>query len=294
MGALVTRYWAALRMLLVLTVLVGLLYPLAVLAVAQLPGLRDHADGSIVQVDGKDVGSAQIGQGYTDAKGSPLVQYFQARPSDAGTGYDPNATAASNLGPENVVDTLPDPAVKSDTGKLSQLSLVCSRSKAVGDLDRVSGARPYCTADGLGAVLAVFFHRGASGPVDKVVSVNQACPATPFVSTWAGVQVQCMRFGEDVSTAVITPVRGDAPAAPAVPADAVTASGSGLDPIISVAYADLQVPRIARARGTSEANVRALVEQYTRGRALGFLGEPVVYLLGLNMALDKAYPYNGS
>jgi potassium-transporting ATPase KdpC subunit len=293
MSALVARYWAALRMLLVMTVLVGLLYPLVVLAVAQLPGLRDHANGSIVQVDGKDVGSAQVGQGYTDDKGSPLTQYFQARPSDAGTGYDPDATAASNLGPENVVDTLPDPAVQGDTGKLSQLSLVCSRSKAVGELDGVSGARPYCTPDGVGAVLAVFFHRGATGPVDKVVSVNQACPATPFVTSWAGVQVQCMTYGEEISTAVITPVRGTAPENPAVPADAVTASGSGLDPNISVAYADLQVPRVAKARGTSPANVRALVERYTRGRALGFLGEPVVYVLGLNMALDKAYPYNG-
>jgi K+-transporting ATPase ATPase C chain len=293
MGTSISRYWAALRMLLVMTVVTGLLYPLVVVAVAQIPGLRDHADGSIVQVDGRDVGSAQVGQAYTDDKGNPLVQYFQSRPSDAGTGYDPDATAASNLGPENVVDTLPNPSVKDDTGTLSQLSLVCSRSFAVGKLEGVSGARPYCTSGGVGAVLAVFFHRGSSGPVDKVVSVNQACPATPFVSTWDGVKVQCMTYGEDISTAVIMPVRGDAPANPAVPADAVTASGSGLDPNISVAYADLQIRRIAKARGTSEADVRALVDQYTRSRALGFMGEPVVYVLGLNMALDKTYPYNG-
>jgi potassium-transporting ATPase KdpC subunit len=294
MSTSISRYWAAIRMLLVMTVLLGLLYPLVVAGIAQIPGLRDRANGSIVSVHGKDVGSEQVGQAYTDDKGNPLVQYFQSRPSDAGAGYDPTATAASNLGPENVVDTLPNPSVKDDAGKLSQLSLVCSRSKAVGELEGVSGARPYCTSDGLGAVLAVFFHRGSSGPVDKVVSVNQACPATPFVTTWLGVKVDCMTYGEDVSTAVIRPVRGTAPATSAVPADAVTASGSGLDPDIGVAYADLQVPRIAKARGTSEANVRALVERYTRGRTLGFLGEPVVYVLGLNMALDKAYPYNGS
>jgi K+-transporting ATPase ATPase C chain len=74
-----------------------------------------------------------------------------------------------------------------------------------------------------------------------------------------------------------------------IPADAVTASGSGLDPDISVQNADIQVDRVAAARNVSPAAVMALVRQYTQGRVLGFLGEPGVDVLNLNIALDKKY-----
>ena len=110
-STLVRQHWAALRALLVLTVILGIAYPLAIWLIAQLPGLREKADGSIIVIDGKPVGSSLIGQSFTDANGDALPQYFQGRPSAAGNGYDPMASGAENLGPESIVDTPGDPAL---------------------------------------------------------------------------------------------------------------------------------------------------------------------------------------
>ena len=276
------QHVAALRALLVLTVLLGLAYPLVMVGAARaMPG---RADGSLADnADGVAVGSRLIGQAFTDADGNPVPRYFQSRPSAAGDGYDPTATAASNLGPESVVDTL---SADEETATQSLLTQVCARSLAIGALEGVDGRRPYCTADGVGAVLAVFRRDGFTGPVTRVVSVNQT--GTPFLAAYEGVPVEPAQLDTDYVAlgGVVTPVRGDAPADPAVPADAVTASGSGLDPHISPAYAALQVPRVARERGVDPAVVRTLVREHTDGRALGFLGEPGVDVLALNLALD--------
>jgi K+-transporting ATPase ATPase C chain len=270
------RHLAAVRALLVLTVLLGLLYPLGMVGLARLPGMSSKADGSLVRVDGRVVGSSLVGQSFANADGSPLPRYFQSRPSAAGKGYDPTSTSASNLGPEDVVDS-PD--------RTSLLTQVCARSLAVGRLEGVSGARPYCTAGGVGAVLGVFRAGGLTGRVVRVVSLNET-QGSPFVATYDGVRVELAVRGQDYSRAVVTPVRGSAAAAPAVPADAVTASASGLDPDISVAYARLQAPRVARERGIPLADVERLIAAHTTGRALGFMGDPAVDVLALNLALD--------
>ena len=282
------QHLAALRAVLVFTVLVGLAYPLALTTVAQLPGLRANANGSIItDASGRPVGSRIIGQPFTDDEGHPVPEYFQSRPSAAGDGYDPTATAASNLGPESIEDML---AENPDDAAQALLTAVCARSLAIGELERVDGRRPYCTPDGVGAVLRVFYTEGLTGTVTRAVSVNQQCPAEPFVASFRGTAVECAEPGQGYSGGVLTPVRGDAPAKPAVPADAVTASGSGLDPHISIAYANLQAPRIARERATDPARIRTLVAQFTDGPALGFMGQPGVNVLELNLELDRQFP----
>lgn len=301
-------HWAAFRALLVLTVITGVAYPLLIWLIAQLPGLRDNAEGSVLTANGRAVGSRLIGQQYTDSSGNPLRQYFQGRPSAAGTGYDPTSSGASNLGPESIVDTPADPsqlaAGKSATDagfKPSLLTQVCTRSVAVAaleGLDKEAGSRPFCTGGGVGAVLSVIGSRDDRGNVahpTRVVSVNEPCQSTtaPFLATFEGVRVECAKFGEDYTIGQIVPIRGAAPASPVVPADAVTASGSGLDPNISVAYADLQIARVAKARHVSPDQIRALVARNRSGRALGFLGEPVVDVLQLNLQLDRAFPVAG-
>jgi K+-transporting ATPase ATPase C chain len=299
---LVRQHWAALRALLVFTVILGVGYPLFIWVVAQLPGLHSHAEGSIVRASGKPVGSRLIGQSFTDAAGRALPQYFQSRPSAAGDGYDPTASGASNLGPESVVDTPADPAklaagaTPADAGfKPSLLTLLCSRSKDIGELEQVDGSRPFCTGGGVGAVLSVIGPRDARGKVEhptRVVSVNEPCSTVsePFLATYEGIRVECTRFGEDYSIGQIVPIRGSAPSSPEVPADAVTASGSGLDPDISPAYADVQVSRVAKARHAAPAQIRQLVRQNQRGRDLGILGEPRVDVLQLNLQLDQRFP----
>ena len=234
---------AALRALLLFTVVLGLAYPLAVAGAGRIPALA--ADPHL------------IGQAFTDADGNPVPRYFQSRPSAAGGGV----SGASNLGPEDVVDT-PE--------RTSLLTQVCARSLAVGRLAGVDGGRPYCTADGVGAALEVFRRDGLTGPVVRVVAVNG--PA--FVAAYEGVPVEDGPVA--VTGGVVTPVRGAAPARPAVPADAVTASGSGLDPHISREYAELQAPRVARERGLDLGRVRQLIEEQ---------GD-VVNVLELNLALD--------
>jgi K+-transporting ATPase ATPase C chain len=93
----------------------------------------------------------------------------------------------------------------------------------------------------------------------------------------------------DAVKARVEDARKDNPSAP-VPVDLVTASASGLDPHVSPASADVQVPRVARERGVAEEAVRRLVSEFTEGRQFGFLGEARVNVLRLNLALDERYP----
>jgi potassium-transporting ATPase KdpC subunit len=194
---LTRQTWTAIRAMLVLTIVLGIVYPAAIGVVGL--AMPSQSNGSLLRNPaGEIVGSSLIGQSFTDAKGNPLPQWFQSRPSAAGTtGYDASVSSGSNLGPEN-----PD--------------LV----KAIRERN---------------AQIAAF----------------------------------------------------DGVAESAVPADAVTASASGLDPDISEAYALIQVDRVAQARGLDAATVKRLVASHLEGRLLGFIGEPVVNVVELNLALSQ-------
>jgi K+-transporting ATPase ATPase C chain len=303
---MVRQHWAALRALLALTVITGFLYPLAVWGIAQLPGLHAKAEGSILKVSGKPVGSKLIGQLFVDKDGNPLPQYLQSRPSAAGAGYDPTASGGSNLGPESMVDTAADPAKltpgtdPSTAGfKPSLLTQVCSRSIAIGRSEKVDGSRPFCTGSGVGAVLSAIGPRDRSGRVahpTQVVSINEPCskpgsaPNAVFQQFYEGARVQCAQYGQDYSLGQLVPIRGSAPDQPEVPSDAVTASASGLDPDISPRYAEIQVARVARARGISLGQVRDAVRHNQHGRLFGFVGEQVVNVLAVNLELDRESP----
>ncbi|WP_330297553.1 potassium-transporting ATPase subunit KdpC [Streptomyces sp. NBC_00503] len=192
---------AGLRALLVLTVLCGVLYPLAITGIAQA-AFPTKANGSeIKDATGKTVGSSLIGQSYGDD-----LRWFQGRP-------------AAGLG-KNTLNT--------------QYELL------------VSGAT----------------NKAADSP-ELLKSVQEAKAKALLDNTVPGW----------------TPRLSD------IPADAVTSSGSGLDPNISPAYADLQIHRVAQRNGLPVAAVEKLVADHTEGRTLGFMGEPRVNVLELNTAL---------
>jgi len=234
----------------------GFGYPLVVTGLSQL-FFHQQANGSLLYRNGKLVGSALLGQSFTDSKGNPLPQYFQPRPSAAGAGYDASSSGASNLGPSNPLLIGFVPGVNT-----------------VGLDGSPSATNPFATKADPACV-----------PTDP--------KGNPVTSPVPGQKYAKASDGSYVCDPNTIPQRAIAyrafnglAANASVPVDAVTASGSGLDPDISVQNALDQAPRVARARHLATAQVTALVHRYTQGRQWGFLGEPTVNVLKLNLALD--------
>lgn len=197
----------------ILSIITGVIYPLAITAVARL-AFPDKANGSIiVGKDGTPVGSSLIGQDFSaSATGDPkdAAAWFWGRPSATGP--------------------VPYTALNLDKGT------------------------------------------GSTG--------SNLAPTNPALIANVEARIDALAAA-DAAAAFLRP------AGQAIPIDLVTASASGLDPHISPAAAEYQVPRVATARGMTQESVRALVTKHTIGRSLGVLGEPVVHVLELNLDLNQ-------
>jgi K+-transporting ATPase ATPase C chain len=248
---------------LVLAVLTGILYPLAVWGAGQ--GVFNYrATGSFTRnAKGQVIGTALIGQSFLDDKGNALPQYFQPRPSATSpVAYTANASAASNLGPG-------DPRL---VGFIPGLNTV--------DLDgNTSASNPFANPD------------------DPYCVPNDAKTGNPVISPAPGQQYAKNPDGTYVCNSSTVPERAIAyrqlnglDRNAIVPVDAVTASFSGLDPDISVANADLQAARVAKARHLPVSTVTTLIASRTNGRLLGVIGEKTINVLDLNLALDSLHP----
>lgn len=211
-SGLLRQTWAGTKVLIVMTVVCGLIYPLAVWAVSRVPGLEAKAEGSIVTVGGQPVGSSLIGINPVDpnAKNDPTNdRYFHTRPS--------------------------------------------------------AQASDYSSGDGLGLA-------------DNDGTVSGASNKSQDSQSLAGTITQRRAF--------IAKREGVSP--DQVPADAVTASASGLDPDISSTYAHLQAARVARVNHLTEQRVDQIIAANTIGRPLGVLGDPTVNVQALNIAIQQA------
>jgi K+-transporting ATPase ATPase C chain len=248
----------------ILTLVVGLglgiLYPLVVTGIGQVV-FPYRANGSLISRNGKVVGSALLGQEFLDTKGNPDPRYFQPRPSSAGNGYDPTSSGASNLGPSNPLLV----------GFVAGLNTV--------DLNgNTSATNPFATKD------------------DPYCVPTDAKTGSPVTSPSAGQQYAKNSDGTYTCDSNTVPERvlayrslNNLDATTKIPVDAVTGSGSGLDPDISVANANLQAPRIATTRKLELSTVTNMIGQHTNNPQWGFLGEKTVNVVDLNLALDAVH-----
>jgi K+-transporting ATPase ATPase C chain len=242
---------------LVLAVIVCGLYPVVVWGLSQLL-FHDKANGSLItDKGGKVIGSRLLGQNFSDAK------YFHPRPSAAGAGYDPTASGGSNLGPTS--SKLINGTTKPTTQPNPKGGEPIPGPDAV-DFDGIKlRILHYCMENNIPF--------DAKPPLDKFKDAKGELDDVKVVKA----------FVDDKEPLVITPEQP-------IPADAVTASGSGLDPHISLANADLQAKRVADARRVGIDVVKRLIADKTDNPDLGFLGDPGVNVLLLNLSLDKAAP----
>jgi potassium-transporting ATPase KdpC subunit len=247
---------SSIMLTIIVAVVLGLIYPVVVWGIGQ-GAWRNKADGSLITQNGKVVGSSLIGQGFSNAAGDPLPQYFQPRPSDAGTGYVATSSGASNLGPDDprLVGFIPGVNTVGRSGQPSKTNPFAT------------AADPYCVP-----------------MTPQGVPVDEPAPGDKYEMSHGSYVCDPNTIPE--RTLAYRQFNGLAPSVN-VPVDAVTASESGLDPDISIANADLQAPRVARVRHLPLSTVMKLIKENTTPYYWGFIGEPGVNVLTLNIALDQ-------
>jgi potassium-transporting ATPase KdpC subunit len=291
-GSLLGHLWASIGTTIVLGIICCGIYPAVVWGLGQA-FFSHQANGSLLKKDGsftsnpdEAVGSALIGQNFS------APQYFHPRPSAAGGGYDPTSSGGSNLGPlsDKLMNGVTTPATTQPAAPES-LSFDGVRLRTIhyavdNGLNFKLYHAAYVTKDDGSITLErkeevpLKLFQDAQGNLNDVALVD-AFPH-PVNGADAPAYSRIVLIAGDFSDASGKSVL--------IPGDAVTASGSGLDPQISPANADLQIDRVAAARKISTDDVNALVRQYTDGPDLGILGDPGVNVLRLNLALDTKYP----
>jgi K+-transporting ATPase ATPase C chain len=235
-----------LRIKIFFTILLGIIYPLAMTGISQL--LFPHqANGSLIKSRDTVVGSEIIGQPFA------RPEYFHPRASSAGSGYDATASSGSNLGPTSA-------KLLRGTTKMDD------KKNEVVDFDGISlRLVHYCVENNI--------------PFESSVPLDQFKDSKGDLDDVRLIKA----FNNDRAPLVFMPKSP-------IPADAVTGSGSGLDPHVTPDSARLQTARVATARGISADQVSELIAQYTERPDWGILGEPRVNVLKLNLALDQRYP----
>jgi len=235
------------------------LYPLLIWGAAQL--LFPHqANGSLIEgAERKIVGSEWLGQNFTSAK------YFQPRPSSAGAGYDAQSSSGSNLGPTS-----------------KKLINGTTKSIAVPGKEAGTYAPAPDVVDFDGVKLRIVNYCEANGIAYELIQDGQPVDPKTFKTDKGDYDPVKLitAFNDDAKPLTVKP-------ASLIPGDAVTGSGSGLDPHISVKNALLQAARVARERKMSVDAVKAEIEKATAGAQFGILGDAGVNVLKLNLALDK-------
>jgi len=234
------------RLTLVFTILTGLLYPAVMTGISQII-FPKKANGSLVEVNGKVVGSSLIGQPFSKP------EYFHPRPSSAGSGYDATASSGSNLGPTSA-------KLLRGTTKMDD------KKNEVVDFDGVN-------------LRVVHYCLDNDVPYDSSIPLDQFKDAKGDLDDVKLIKA----FNDDKNQLVFT-------AKTPIPPDAVTASSSGLDPHISPENALVQAAHVAKTRNVSADQLKPLIAQATDNADLGFLGEPRVNVLMLNIAVDQQFP----